>query len=59
VSRPAPIVRANVPGVRGHVARFMRQDANDFIWRIGNHDRAGIDENAPAVGYERIERSDR
>jgi len=28
----------------GHVAGFMRQDANDFIWRIGNHDRAGIDE---------------
>ena len=41
----------------GDVAGLVRQHANDLIRRLGLHQCAAVDEDAAAVGDERIERT--
>jgi hypothetical protein len=39
----------------GEVAGLVREHADDLVRRLRLHDRAGIDEDAAAVGNERVE----
>ena len=39
----------------GDVAGFVREHADHLVRRVRLHQRAGIDEDAPAVGDERVE----
>ena len=41
----------------GDVAGFVREHADDLVRRLRVHQRAGIDEDAPAVRHEGVERA--
>ena len=41
----------------GDVAGLVREHADHLVRRVRLHQRAGIDEDAPAVGDERVERA--
>ena len=41
----------------GDMAGFVREHADDLVWRRRFHQRAGVDEDAPAVHHERVERA--
>ena len=43
----------------GDVAGFVREHADHLVRRVRVHERAGVDEDAPAVGDEGVERRGR
>ena len=41
----------------GDVASLVREHADDLVWRVRFVERADVDEDAPSIGHERIERA--
>ena len=41
----------------GDVAGLVREHADDLVWRVRFVERADVDEDAPPIGHERIERA--